>query len=81
MMNLIKKTSSCIDYSQFIINHSSDMGMVMHICSEPFFAKTLMPNFFHARIPISLNSICDLLYVCAKCTMLQDFGRMSCMPY
>jgi hypothetical protein len=33
------------------------------------------------RIPISLNSICDLLYVCVKCTMLQDFGRMSCMPY
>jgi hypothetical protein len=55
--------------------------MVMHICSEPFFAKTLMPNFCRVRIPISLNSICDLLYVCAKCTMLQDFGKMSCMPY
>jgi len=81
MMNLIKKTFSCIDYSQLTINHSLDMGMVMHICSELFFAKTLMPNFCRAKIPISLNSICDSLHVCAKCTMLQDFGKMSCMPY
>ncbi len=23
------------------------------------------------------NSICDLVHICAKCTMLQGFGKMS----
>jgi len=78
MMNPSRKPLIVLK-TQFIVVPSLDLGMCCTFVVNIFLLELLPLIVSLLEFMFHQSSKFDLMYTCVKCTMLQDFGRMSSM--